>query len=1030
MKRKNSFIALLLALLFLLSACSDAAEEGAVGESAEESEESTAYVPQNKTLISVGKPYQSMYKSHENYADFDGKQLTDGHKAPDTNTHYIDPRMVGYNSNGSFIIDLGEDGKSIISFSVRSLEMYEAGVGLASKVRFSGSDDNKKWIDLGDQNFTPTGSKKNIVTATLDLDSPVDYRYIKVRLTRSPGAAFFFTDEIEIYADVPARDEDKQLLAYQNAELKRDDWKNLSTNNEAIYKNAVNIAEHKSYQYVNCENDSRAPVKGEYLQDDLRTFFTNGVPVGMTCKDNVWVGFSGKDGKIPAVTMDLEGVYDNVFGFRVNSLGATPGVEFADYVDYYGSEDGKDYFFIGRAYAPVSGTNYAYPFYTDEFLKLRYVRFEFGGKGPFWVEEIEVLAGYGEGDLGEIYPPLNMAVVTEELLWDKSEPDYNKRQNLISGLMHQVSTSFYASANKIKDKRVLDSVNTTCLTDGKRASSLDDIGGGEWFFAPNSHGEVNIFYDFGRLSSVDTIVFDFMERGEWGIIRPDNTDVYLSENGSDWYKVGDQDALGTRSHTGSFMEYEFKLDKTYAARFVRFRIECNGWMLIDELSVFGKKAVSGSTARLKDSGIKSVKFYTNYENAQYTSVEDNPIKANDINLIYLSQKDETTRNKDFLLPMVAYLDENGNIKDTFLDGFLYLPKSPLPSGIAPHLETIKSDWEWLFDATFHGVSGFDRLDEIVGDVKKELNRPDYKVQVYATILTVLETQKNFGDVDGDGVSENCYYAEDREKVVRWYVAKCLEEFEKGNYENIEFGGFYWMHEEVVDSKQGEAIIAQTADIVHDMGSYFIWIPFYNAPRYYIGEDMGFDLVNMQANMVFNLRTPKWQIDSAAMLTKLRGMAVEMEHTWQATYDIRYAQRYLDYLYNGYIYGYHESINIFYDDGGNFYTMGISDDSLRRLQYDATYHYVKGDLDYNPKAKEDIKLEANKNEILYSKLVRDNLYTQFSVASMPENGCVSISADGSFAYYPDKDFKGTDRFTYTYNNLVGESEECVVEITVK
>jgi hypothetical protein len=51
-----------------------------------------------------------------------------------------------------------------------------------------------------------------------------------------------------------------------------------------------------------------------------------------------------------------------------------------------------------------------------------------------------------------------------------------------------------------------------------------------------------------------------------------------------------------------------------------------------------------------------------------------------------------------------------------------------------------------------------------------------------------------------------------------------------------------------------------------MGSYFIWIPYYNAPRYYIGEDMGFDLVNMQANMVFNLRTPKWQIDSAAMLT--------------------------------------------------------------------------------------------------------------------------------------------------------------------
>ena len=640
------------------------------------------------------------------------------------------------------------------------------------------------------------------------------------------------------------------------------------------------------------------------------------------------------------------------------------------------------------------------------------------------------MAGLGDGDIGEIYPPLDLPVVTEELLWDKSEPDYNKRQNLIGGLDHQVSTSFFASSNRITDKRVLASVDTDCLTDGKRASSLEAIDNGEWFFAPNNHGEVNIFYDIGKLSSVDTIVFDFMERVEWGILPPDNVDVYLSENGSDWYKVGDRDVSGTASYYGAFEEYEFKLDKAYAARFVRFRIECNGWMLIDELSVYGKKAVSNAAARLSDSGTDSVKFYTNYKNAQYASVDNNVIKANDINLIYLRKDLETKRNEDFLLPMVAYLDEQGNIKDTFLDGFLYLPSSPLPSGIAPHLETIKSDWDWLFETTFHGVSGFDRLDEIVGEVKQKLDIPDYKVQVYATILTVLETQTDFGDVDGDGVSENCFYAEDREKVVRWYVGKCLSEFEKGNYENLEFGGFYWMHEEVVDSAQGEAIIAQTADIVHDMGSYFIWIPYYNAPRYYIGEDMGFDLVNMQANMVFNLRTPRWQIDSAAILTKLRGMAVEMEHTCQATYDIRYAQRYLDYLYNGYKYGYHETINIFYDDGGNFYSMGIKDDPLCRLQYDATYHYVNGDLDYNPKARDVVSLEAKKNEILYSKLEGDTLFTRFSIASMPENGCVSISADGSIAYYPDKDFTGKDSFTYTYNNLVGESEECVVEITVK
>ncbi|MBR5286843.1 MAG: DUF4855 domain-containing protein, partial [Clostridia bacterium] len=169
---------------------------------------------------------------------------------------------------------------------------------------------------------------------------------------------------------------------------------------------------------------------------------------------------------------------------------------------------------------------------------------------------------------------------------------------------------------------------------------------------------------------------------------------------------------------------------------------------------------------------------------------------------------------------------------------------------------------------------------------------------------------------------------------------------------------------------------------------------------------------------------------AANVSALRGMAVEMEHTWQATYDVRYAKRYLEYLSKGYIYGYHEAVNIYYDDGGNFSSMGYSKDSLCRLQYDATYHYTKGDLDYKPKAREDLKLEAEKNSVFVTKLEGDNLYTEFSVASMPKNGCVSIASDGSVVYYPDKDFQGTDRFTYTYNNLVGESEECVIEITVK
>ncbi|MBQ8911437.1 MAG: cadherin-like domain-containing protein, partial [Clostridia bacterium] len=47
-----------------------------------------------------------------------------------------------------------------------------------------------------------------------------------------------------------------------------------------------------------------------------------------------------------------------------------------------------------------------------------------------------------------------------------------------------------------------------------------------------------------------------------------------------------------------------------------------------------------------------------------------------------------------------------------------------------------------------------------------------------------------------------------------------------------------------------------------------------------------------------------------------------------------------------------------------------------------------------------------------------------------NGSVTLSTDGSFRYYPAPGFTGKDTFTYTYNNYLGESETCTVEITVE
>ena len=53
-----------------------------------------------------------------------------------------------------------------------------------------------------------------------------------------------------------------------------------------------------------------------------------------------------------------------------------------------------------------------------------------------------------------------------------------------------------------------------------------------------------------------------------------------------------------------------------------------------------------------------------------------------------------------------------------------------------------------------------------------------------------------------------------------------------------------------------------------------------------------------------------------------------------------------------------------------------------------------------------------------------------VASNPNNGRLTLNADGSFAYEPNANFSGTDSFTYTANDGSLSSNEATVEVTVR
>lgn len=1007
------------ALLLPLAACSKTppGEDSSASVSAVESENSEGeQTPMRYTLISVGKPYTSKVASNEHYVDCYEQQLTDGQKTPDSGVFYTDPRMVGYTSNNLFVIDLGEDGKRINAVAARSLDLSQDGVRLSGGVRFHGSTDGENWKSLGRAYFTPTGDR-TVSTARLELEEPMDYRYIRVTMNLASGAAFFFLDELEVYADVPEKEPMVTLdAAYAGQKIDRGAWKALSTGAAAEPVASVNVARGASYSYANLKFDPRA-------QDGEGKLLTDGATTGKLFGEAVWAGL--KASSAPSITVKLSEERSDLYAFRVYALNNAPQVRFADWIDVYGSTDNKSFTLLGRMYAPDGGNNHTYTLLLPEYVKAKYIRFSFpaGSEEDFyWIEEIQVAAGSEEEIPGELFPPFTIGKVTEEVLWPATDADYRKQQNLLLGLPQKIASSDYRDLASHGDETGAD---TTLLTDGKLAKDLYCYNG-EFFFSRGGNA-LEFFYDLGALSTVQEFHIRYLEHGEWGIANPRWVTVLLSEDAENWYPVsyytgGEWDS----AQAAVRKSIDWTLEQPYAARFVRFRIE-SAALFLEELEVIGTKAVSSSAVRLADSGIDSVPYYLCDENRAYASTENTPIKAKDIAIVYGNHD-----NGEMLLPLVAYLDENGKIQDTLMDGFLYCTSGILPSGSQLHLPNYKVDWEYLYDITFNGAVGLDKLEKTVAQVKAELNRPDYVVQIYIMMPTVVKTVTDFGDVDGDGVSESLATPEGRKKVVDWYINMFRDEFAARGYQHMEIGGFYWSNEAVTWGAEADDsdIIREVASYVHENGEYLLWIPYHDANRYFLTYELGFDLICMQPNYMFSTDKPLSNFTHTANVGLDRKMCVEIEHSYQAFSDPVYVRNYMLYLYYGATMGYmKDAIHIYYDDYDNLSRLAISDDPLCRLQYDATYQFIRGTLDITPDARSASLFSGKQDTILRGTVGVETWKESYTLVRAPEHGIVTMQKDGSFLYFPDPGYTGTDSFSYTYNAYLGESAPCQVELQI-
>ena len=378
--------------------------------------------------------------------------------------------------------------------------------------------------------------------------------------------------------------------------------------------------------------------------------------------------------------------------------------------------------------------------------------------------------------------------------------------------------------------------------------------------------------------------------------------IEASENGVDW-EVLNKSITKYSPDKDSRVEVNVTFDKPRKARFVRVYYPVGPHAYIDEISVFGTKAISSDAVDIIPTPVEKK------VNPNKFAAPDELGGISNIILTYTCRYPEVRSGRhsvEDLLPFVGYYDKNNVLKDTYFDSFLFLPcTSKAPSGQSMQAgNLIFSDWQYYIDDQYYPGSNIPALEETVEQVKTGLGIDDYQVNVFLSILRPMTGQHDFGDIDGSGVSLDFGILEQRKKAVRWLIDEQLRRFNESSFKNMKLWGFYW-YEESIDGDDDEEmeLLRYTTDYVRELGYKSIWIPYYQAQGFNQWAQFGFDSACLQPNYMFNKTASESRVYECADLAKMLGMCVEMEIDGRSITQAEWQARYIAYLRVGVKTGY-------------------------------------------------------------------------------------------------------------------------------
>ena len=758
-----------------------------------------------------------------------------------------------------------------------------------------------------------------------------------------------------------------------------------------------------------------------------------------TVDESIFAGFVGK--KPLEITVDLGDVCKEVSNFTAAFLISEKySCNLPRSFDVEISTDGENYVHVssvGCAVSDCSGSDYVYDVTLPKGVDCRYAKFIFDDIKLNWMMISEVSVNrISEGAETELiskdtyYTPEPLPEVTENVYFDGSE-DKGETVNLISGLTARVSSQMPLYAQYHTEWSNTPASRSKILTDGKRGKyELKDPA----FFHANRGYKRDFVWDLGKVGSVSGYSFSGLHEHSSAVYIPDQIELWLSTDGVNWDCVH-QTMPSSDEINPKLYEFSYDLGERYEARFIKVTFTVTAYIWIDEISVFGRKTAEGAKKLVYDTD----ECYYPHE---YKSLEEYKKQGIPENVVLLVtyKPDDMMRyrlTEEQMIPYLAYVDRDGNILDTFIDGFnISPPYGDTPSGGVFYLDDTKpsnmNDWICFYDEIFVDGYNTDAIEKAAGTVKKALSLgDDYKIRISIPMCSPSHVQSDFGDVDGDGVSEDLASVENRIKAIKWSIDYLIKKIEEKNYKNVVLGGFYYQSEKIDTSRNDiMQMIRAGNDYAHEKGYYCVWIPYSESTGFNSCDDLGFDAVTMQPNYMYQPNWPLECVDVCAEICKKFGIGVEIEMDSRAAKDDDYHRRFMAYIDEGARLGYMSTVKMYYQDGGPgfIYDCAKSSSDVARDIYDRTFFYARNRyltdiggikttvFDVNASQKNTFTLETERVPNFIGAKIR----------TTPLHGRASVDSDGNVTYTPFDGYTGED----TFSVALDYSEETFITVNVK